>query len=242
MIFPLAFGIGVLIGISRVALGVHTWYDIGGGIAIAGLSYNIANTILRRKRTIIYKAHEGGRQTIQATFGLIFSVSIMALGIREVFSLLLVGTCLGIFIVHLKIIELNIPFIDMMLNKFERGGVVPGEGSLYYALGMLFVLGLLRDHTLAAVCVVIIVSVSDALSTYIGKSFGRYVLPWNSTKTIEGSLSFLGSALCTLFILPLPVTIVVVIVGTLVESLPIELNDNITLPVILSMLFYFPLK
>ena len=78
-------------------------------------------------------------------------------------------------------------------------------------------------------------------ATYIGTIYGRHKLPWNNRKSIEGSIGFAVGAMCALLVLPLPITVIVVLLATVVETIPIRLNDNITLPVVSSLVYYFVL-
>jgi dolichol kinase len=159
-------------------------------------------------------------------------------GIETTLNFVLFGTCIGILIIHLTLIGINLPGIDNLLDRFERKGVMPGEGSMYYALGVLFALGLLRNNPAQAISVILILGLGDGLATYFGKCHGNHKLPWNRNKTVEGLVGFgVGSASALLF-LPVPATIFVVVSATIVESLPIKLDDNITLPVVRSLLYY----
>ena len=238
-LFPLTFLGALITAGSRIVFDVHTWYDIGGGIAIAGLSFNIAENLFNRHKKTVLHVCEWGRQAIHLGVGVLLVISIFFLGIEPVFMGVLIGTWAGMFLIHLKMIGSGIPVIDGLLNRFERGGVIPGEGSMYFALGILFAMGLLRNQIAAVVCVLLVLSMSDALSTIVGTSIGEHRLPWNSKKTVEGSLAFLGSALCTYIILSSPVTIFIAILGTALESLPMKIDDNLVIPVILSLVFFF---
>jgi dolichol kinase len=62
----------------------------------------------------------------------------------------------------------------------ERRGAIPGEGSMYYALGSLFVQGLLRENANASASVILILVIGDSLSTYIGINYGKTRRPWNN--------------------------------------------------------------
>jgi dolichol kinase len=55
---------------------------------------------------------------------------------------------------------------------------------------------------------------------------------------MEGTLGFMAGAMCAVLIMPVSATVLGAILGAFIESLPLKLNDNITLPVILSLLFY----
>ena len=109
------------------------------------------------------------------------------------------------------------------------------------SLGILFALGLLRSDYIAAIAAIMILALGDGFATYIGTIYGRHKLPWNNRKTIEGSIGFAVGAMCALLVLPLPITVIVVLLATVVETIPIRLNDNITLPVVSSLVYYFAL-
>ena len=127
--------------------------------------------------------------------------------------------------------------IDKLLDRLERRGTMPGEGSMYYALGALFVLGLLRENATAAASVILILAIGDSLATYIGMNYGKNRLPWNNRKTLEGSIGFAIGAMCVLLVLPLSATLVAILEAVVVESLP-RLDDNITVPVVSSLVYY----
>ena len=237
--FPLIYVIGLLVSWSRVYQGLHSWFDIGGGIAVAGLGYSIAEAIVIKQKNIIYREDERSRQAIHASMGLLLCSMIWFLGIETTLYFVLLGTCIGILIIHLTLIGINLPGIHKLLDRFERKGVMPGEGSMYYAFGVLFALGLLRSNPASAISVILILALGDGLATYVGKCCGNHKLPWNRNKTVEGSIGFVAGATSALLVLPLPATILIVVLATVVESLPIRLDDNITLPVVTSLLYYF---
>jgi dolichol kinase len=63
-----------------------------------------------------------------------------------------------------------------------------------------------------------------------------FSLPSASRGEIPGA--FAVGAMCTLVVLPTPVTVLAVLSVTILESLPLRLYDNITLPIALSTMFY----
>ncbi len=239
VLFPLSFIIGIVVSWSRVSQGLHSWPDIGGGIAIAGLSYSIAEAIILRKKEIINRGDERSRKALHIVSNLLVCLLIWILGIPTASNLILAGTCIVIFIIHITLTGINIPGIEKWLKNVGRDGEIPGEGAMYNALGVLFVLGLLRNEPVEAITAILILALGDGLATYFGTTYGRHHLPWNRKKTIEGSIGFVAGAMLTLLILPLPVTVIVVVLAMVIESLPLRLNDNITLPAVTSLIFYF---
>jgi len=237
--FPLAYIIGLMVSLSRVYQGLHSWFDIGGGIAVAGLGYSIAEAIVVKQKKIFYREDERSRQVVHTSMGLLLCSMIWFLGIETTLYFVLLGTCIGILIVHLALIGINLPGVDKLLDRLERKGVVPGEGSMYYAFGVLFALGLLRNNPASAISVILILALGDGLATYVGRCYGNHKLPWNGDKTVEGSIGFVAGAMSVLLILPVPAAILIVVLAAVIESLPIKVDDNIMLPVVTSLLCYF---
>lgn len=98
---------------------------------------------------------------------------------------------------------------------------------------------MLRGNSAAAVSVILILAIGDSLATYIGIYYGKHKLPWNSNKTIEGSLGFAIGSICSLLVFPAPITVFIIILANVIESLPVRLDDNITLPIVASLVYYF---
>ena len=74
-------------------------------------------------------------------------------------------------------------------------------------------------------------TIGDGLAAFVGRS-GKHKLPWNKAKTLEGFLAFsLGGAGAAYFFLgPVPALFYVVALG-LVETLPLDVDDNVLIPV-----------
>jgi dolichol kinase len=84
-----------------------------------------------------------------------------------------------------------------------------------------------------------ILAIGDSLATIAGVGYGRHRLPWNRRKTVEGSAAFLVGAMCSLVVLPSMATVLIAASSAIIESLPLKADDNITVPVAASLLFYF---
>lgn len=237
--FPLFYFIGLLVGWLQVSGGLNCWLDVGEGIAIAGLGYAIAEAIVFRQKKAIDRKDERARKAAHIVSNLSACLMILVLGIQTTSYFVLLGTCTGILAMHLTIIGIKIPGIDECLKNVGREGEIPGEGALYNALGILFTIGLLRNDSAAVISVILILALGDGFATYVGTSYGRHKLPWNKNKTWEGTIGFAAGAICALFAMPIPATILIVVLATIIESLPLKVNDNITLPVVSSLLYYF---
>jgi dolichol kinase len=102
-----------------------------------------------------------------------------------------------------------------------------------------FILGILRGSSDAAIAAILIFGLGDSISTYVDSKYGRYKLPWNDKKSAEGSLGFLAGGMISLLILPQPAAVLATVMAAAIESLPIKLNDNLTVPIASSLIFYF---
>jgi len=239
VLFPVSYLFALLVSGFQVTAGSNSWMDIGIAMAMAGLGYAAAEAIVFRQKKAIDRDDETARKAAHILSNLSACLSIWILGLQTTYYLVLLAIIIGILVMHLTLIGVKVPGIEEWLRKVGRIGETPGEGPFYNALGILFALGMLRSDPVAAIAVILMFGLGDGFSTYIGTTYGKYRLPWNKNKTIEGTLGFMAGAMCALLIMPVPATFLGAILGAFVESLPLKLNDNITLPVVLSLLFYF---
>ncbi len=122
------------------------------------------------------------------------------------------------------------------LRAFERERNLsrPGIQSLYALLGVFISYLLFGEGSLYGV---LVLGVGDAFSGVVGYYLGKHPLPYNPAKTLEGSLAFLLSS----FLVLLPFTgwttaLVVSVLCSLAESLPLPLDDNLYIPLLASFL------
>ena len=81
----------------------------------------------------------------------------------------------------------------------------------------------------------LLVSLSDAAAAIVGTAYGKIHL-WQ--KTLEGSTAFFASTgliLIVMMNLSVEEMLTALFIGTLVELLPIPINDNLTLPVLTAL-------
>lgn len=99
-----------------------------------------------------------------------------------------------------------------------------------------------------AIAAILLMTIGDAAAAIVGKSFGKVNI---FTKTLEGSIAFFVSGIIIVFLMPklstdpneLYVGIAAVIVTSIIEVMPLKLDDNITVPVVfgLSYMTFFKL-
>ncbi|HEV2499519.1 MAG TPA: DUF92 domain-containing protein [Terriglobia bacterium] len=106
-------------------------------------------------------------------------------------------------------------------------------------------LALIFNHYLEIVAMAwALLALGDGMAGAVGAIWGRHPLPFNCQKTWEGFATFIvfggaGALVLKLWMSDLPLTrkgllicIAAALVGAFVESLPIRLSDNITVPLI----------
>ena len=213
--------------------------DICIAMAIAGLGYATAEAIVFRHKKAIDRDDERARKAAHILSNLSACLSIWILGLQTTSYLVLLAIFIGILVMHLTIVRIKVPGIEGWLNKVGRVGETPGAGPFYNALGILFALGMLRSDPVAAIAVILMFGLGDGFATYIGTTYGKHKLPWNKNKTIEGTLVFMAGQCVPYLLCRYRQPFLGAVLAAIVESLPLKLNDNITLPVALSLLFYF---
>ena len=118
-------------------------------------------------------------------------------------------------------------FSPILRSQERRGGLT---GATYYLIGS-FLCILLFDKTLAIVCLCFL-TLGDLFAALIGKQWGRIKL--FSQKSLEGSLACF--VVCTGIALLIGLHPVVAVTGalvaTLIELLPLGVDDNVTIPLI----------
>lgn len=112
----------------------------------------------------------------------------------------------------------------------------PGIQSLYLLLGVFLSYILFEKESVIGV---ITLAIGDAFSGLVGYYFGKNKLPYNPKKTLEGSLAFFLSSFLILSVFTYPFeALLVALVSAIVESLPLRLDDNFTIPLISSFIAY----
>ena len=124
-----------------------------------------------------------------------------------------------------RVIFLRI-FSPILRSQEQKGGLT---GATYFLIGS-FLCILLFDKTLAIVCLCFL-TLGDLFAALIGKQWGRIKL--FSRKSLEGSLAcFVVCAAAALLIGLHPVVAIAgALVATLIELLPVGVDDNVTIPV-----------
>jgi dolichol kinase len=155
-------------------------------------------------------------------------------------AILAVAISIGYAISYLHTKGANLPILTKIINESERerDQDFPGRGALRFFIGALFTLLIFRSTPEIVAAGIIVLALGDSASTLGGVAYGRHKIPYNREKSIEGSVSGFGVAFIGLLILT-PFSIVISagasLIGMVVESLPLGVDDNLTVPITASV-------
>ena len=102
---------------------------------------------------------------------------------------------------------------------------------IYFAVGIAITL-LLFPAPLSSAAIAIF-TIGDSSASIIGGTISKNPLPFNGSKTLEGSTAFFIFAFLAASIFVSPwIALVGALVGTIIEYLPLPINDNLLIPII----------
>ena len=135
---------------------------------------------------------------------------------------------------HPLLLKLFSLFIEHL--ERERNLSKPGIQSLYLLLGVFLSYLFFQKE---AVYGIITLAVGDAFSGIVGYYLGKRKLPYNPKKTLEGSFAFfISSSIALSLVLKPTEALLISFISAIVESLPLKLDDNFTIPLISSLIAY----
>lgn len=159
---------------------------------------------------------------------------------------------LGCTLLALLLTTLILPQLDVDLRK--SGGEVSGVGSRNvewaYPLSVMVLVILYRHELYIVSAVWAILALGDGMASVAGEALRGSGLPWNRQKTWAGFLCFafvgtLAAYALTRWVAPelgvhyaFAAGAATALVGAVVESLPIALDDNISVPLVCGAFMY----
>ncbi len=172
------------------------------------------------------------KETARQLFHIAIGVGAIALLLLWGRGALIAGVFLtiiiGLILMNIRLMGGKVPLVSWFEESFEREDApLPGWGSACYAAGVLLTATFLHDPERIA-AVILCLGFGDGVSTLIGMR-GRMRIPYNSRKTLEGSLAlFIASLPAYAFIGPLAIPLA--LIAAIAESVPV-IDDNISIPV-----------
>lgn len=148
--------------------------------------------------------------------------------------------------------NIRVPIFAQLVDMAERAENrdTPGKGTFRFYTGILLAIllfGWSENGFYIAMASAIVLALGDSMSTLVGKKFGRHKIPYNRDKSLEGALggavyAFLGIYIYFSIFTPLPSPFLLSLagasVGMLVESMPLKVDDNLTIPVFSALGMY----
>ncbi len=102
---------------------------------------------------------------------------------------------------------------------------------IFLALGI--ALSLVFFQSPVAYASIAVISLGDSAASIFGRFFGKTSIPFNKGKNLEGSVSGFAFALVgASCFLSIPSAIIGATIGMIVETLPLPVNDNLSVPLI----------
>lgn len=140
--------------------------------------------------------------------------------------------------------------VDLRKTNVEGSGASARIGIVIYPVSVLVLILLYRHDLYIVGAVWAIMAMGDGLAGVAGEAMRGPALPWNPGKSWPGFVSFvaagtLGAYALTRWVAPeidagktLVVCAATAVVGAVVESLPIRLDDNVSVPLVCGAFMY----
>lgn len=181
---------------------------------------------------------ELGRKALHISFGttLLFLTHFEILEPIHYVLLWFIGITLSLSIKYLE----RFPAINKLIAPFDKDDYLPAQGMVYFYTTFLLLTLITTAMQLPKEYVmypVMMLTLADPASFFIGKGWGTHPLPLNRRKTIEGTAAgmLVASAVGLLFVAP----VTAVIIGCLAMVMDVvdlklgnlEIDDNLLIPI-----------
>ncbi len=129
--------------------------------------------------------------------------------------------------------------VGTRISRNERGW---DAGIVLYPLAVLLLILIFRDDLHVAAVAWAVLAFGDGIATLVGQAIGGRRLPWNLDKSWAGSIAFVVGGFLPVWLvswyvsdepslLPRAMLILLILIaGAVVESLPLGVDDNLTVP------------
>jgi len=169
------------------------------------------------------------RKVVHFFLGLGIAIAIPLFDRQMVLAAFVIAIFVGFIVSDALSRGYTIPIISRVIALLERKDVLPGKGTLYFAIGVFFCLVFFPLPLV--VPAVICLAVLDGVATIVGIQYGRHRI-WKG-KSLEGTLAGIGATIVALFILttlsPFLIVAAAVIAGIVELLTPVD--DNLLIPV-----------
>ncbi|MFA5076908.1 MAG: hypothetical protein WC488_00585 [Candidatus Micrarchaeia archaeon] len=179
---------------------------------------------------------ETRRKALHMTAGALFLSFLLVFGRNRMVALLVLVLIGGLCIINMLLMGWRVPFTGWFIRNFERQGVrFPGYATAWYVSGLLMAATVLHDQGEIA-AVICALAFGDGASAILGER-GERKLFYNKEKTAEGLAAFFAATLTSCLFVGW-IGILFAALAALFESLPLEVDDNFTIPLFGALFFY----
>ncbi|NIZ41233.1 phosphatidate cytidylyltransferase [Entomospira entomophila] len=173
--------------------------------------------------------------------GSILSIFVAKYSLPLLISILVIVTLIYIFAESLRLIRGGTSLITQIVSLTKRGNEDerPALGPITLSIGVMC--AFIFFPPVAARIAVAALAFGDGLASLVGRLFGRLRPAFLRGKSIEGSLSCLIAVFATTWFFSkghLLLSVIVAVVVTIVEALPLKSFDNIAIPIVVGLISY----
>lgn len=222
----------ILVGLLYASLA----YTIGAQYMLQSLFLGMlsGSNIIFQKKKASHKEKELLRNGIQIAAGVIFIAVFYFLAPDladgALFWCIIIGSLLGNYA-----LSRSSGSVAKTLYKFEREKTLLGSGARWLAIGALVAASFLTRNMIIAVFSAIFLA--DSFSTLVGITFKTPKLPYNSRKSIGGTLAYFVTVLAVSYFFIGPIAILFAAFAALFESQPFHIDDNFDVSLAMVALF-----
>ncbi|MBU0586093.1 hypothetical protein KJ780_01130 [Candidatus Micrarchaeota archaeon] len=176
-------------------------------------------------------SNEEKRKIVHMVSGAIFIAVLFIFGRTDLIALLVCLLLGGMLIINSLLLKRPLPFVNWFIKHIERPNVrFPGYSTAWYVAGLLIAATILgNDYEIAAVMCAL--AFGDAFGALVGFK-GKHRLPYNKEKNFESVLAFFFVTLFSSFFFIGWNALLFAGLMAVLESLPLRLDDNFSIPLI----------
>ncbi|MGC8671595.1 MAG: hypothetical protein ACP5TJ_01745 [Candidatus Micrarchaeia archaeon] len=177
------------------------------------------------------KRQETNRDILQVCVGIVLFAALLALGAKIARPMLLMSVAAAMSLGTFAYLYKGNRFSKAILS-LERKKEPFGSGAFWLASGLLLALSFVSNEAYL-LAVLSALFFGDSMATIIGINLGKHHLPYSRGKSVEGSLSYFAVVLAVAYPFVGFSAFVFAALGSLFESLPLKIDDNFLVSVVL---------
>ena len=145
------------------------------------------------------------------------------------------GFLISLFIIWLRFIKIRAPY-DSLFETAGKRDRFPGEGALWYILGVLLLVSFLPRLS-EIVASIYILAIGDGVSSIFSTWRNKRKKSFLKNKSLLSFTSFVIFSLPAIVFVG-PTAFPIILLCALVESIDLWINDNFLIPLVCTSLFY----